>query len=250
MLAAVGVRSLFLLPATEPAAAPTRAIAGSDVAAEGFAESFAREYLTWDGAWPERHAGRVRRFLSSSLAAADGLQVPTNGRQAVSWTGVASSVRAPDGRSVTVEAQTNSGRLWLVVSVARDRRGMLFVSRYPALVGPPASNPSASVDPGEPVADDALVTVAQRALRNYLAGRRAQLVADLALGAVVVVPEQPVRLVSVAQTTWEGGSRVVVEVRVQAGGARLALSYALGVRRRAGRWFVASIESPSSREES
>jgi hypothetical protein len=90
-------------------------------------------------------------------------------------------------------------------------------------------------------------TSAPAAVRNYLAGRRDDLLADLAPGAVVSLPERPLRLRSTDAITWARRPRLVaVEVEAPTG-QRLTLRYELAVARR-DRWYVRAIEvDPTSK---
>ena len=89
---------------------------------------------------------------------------------------------------ITVAAQTTRQLLYLAVPVHRTERGFLVVPRYPALVGPPVSDPGAAPAEERDVSDGALRAVAERAVTNYLAGQRANLLADLDPAAVVSLP--------------------------------------------------------------
>jgi hypothetical protein len=90
--------------------------------------------------------------------------------------------------------------------------------------------------------------VAERALSNYLAGDRADLLADLDAGAVVSLPERRLTLREVREVTWAAPSRrlaLTVDARSPApDGLDLTLRYELEVARRAGRWLVRSVHSP------
>ena len=227
-------------PHTPAPAAPEPGLR-QDLAAQAFAEGFARAYLTWDAGQPDAHERAVAPFLAADVDPAAGLIVPRAGSQHVLWSGVAAERRAARGRRiVTISADTNRGRVHLAVSVGRDRRGLLFVSAPPAIVGPLATTTKASAGPEDEVEDRPLRTVAARVVRNFLAGERDDLAADLDPRAVVSLPEQRLTVRSTDAVTWVAKPRrVAVAVTAnERGGPRLALRYELAVLRRGGRWLV------------
>jgi hypothetical protein len=242
VLCLAGIRSMFR-PA--PVVPPAPKVVLPDQPAEGFAEAFARAYLSWDSAAPDRHERQVAGFVSSDLDAGAGLQVPNTGSQQVQWTTV--DADRPAGkrrRLVTVAAQTSAGLVHLAVLVARTDRGLLYVPDYPAILGPPPATGDGPTDQGDDVSDGALRIVAERAVRNYLAGQRANLQADLADDAAVALPDAPRRVKSVESTTGAGPNRVAVEVTaVESSGAQARLRYELPVVRQGGRWLVRAIQS-------
>jgi hypothetical protein len=126
----------------------------------------------------------------------------------------------------------------------RDRRGFLGIADFPALVGPPPTDPvDAAKRPATRSVDDtALVIVVERAARNYLAGNRDNLLADLTPDAVVSLPERRLRVTDVQDVTWlEPSTTVGLELQAQdAAGDTWTLRYALSVRR-SDRWYVRSI---------
>ena len=115
-----------------------------DPAAEGFAQLFARRYLTWEAADPEAHQRALAAYLGVGMEADAGLQPPSGGEEQVQWTEVVQErAGAPGERVFTVAAQTDSdGLVYLAVSVARARGGVLELASYPALVGAPACGPA------------------------------------------------------------------------------------------------------------
>ena len=91
------------------------------------------------------------------------------------------------------------------------------------------------------VDDPELRAVSERAVRNYLAGQRRNLAADLADGAIVALPSKRLTVESVESITWAAGRRVAVQVRASdAGSATWTLRYELAVVRRE-RWYVRSL---------
>src|SRR4051812_32779658 len=136
VLTATGLRATFApIVATRSTVAPLAI--QDDRPAEAFAEAFARAYLTWDAADPERHRAELTPFLPRDFDPDAGLEIPQAGRQTVRWTAVSGDVRSVGGRLVTVLAETSNGPLRLDIEVVRDRRGFISLGGYPAVVGPP-----------------------------------------------------------------------------------------------------------------
>ena len=139
-------------------------------------------------------------------------------------------------------AQTSTGVVYLAVPVSRGPRGFLRVDAPPAIVGSPPID-RAHEDPAErEVEDGRLVSVVERALRNYLAGARTNLVADLAPDAVVSLPAEPLDVVAVDPPTWAVHGRTVAALVTarRPNGVELQLRYELEVVRR-DRWYLRSI---------
>ncbi len=229
-------------PARAPAAAPSR-----DLAAEGFAQLFARRYLTWEADDPEARQRALAAYVGAGMEPGVGLQPPSVGEEQVQWTEIVQErAAAPAVRVYTVAAQTDTaGLVYLAVSVARSRSGALGLAGYPAFVGAPASGPATPGGRSREVSDPALQTVVERALRNYLADSSAELAADLTSAARVSLPAQALSLEDVQHLVWssEGGEAVSATVLAQdAHGARYTLTYALDIARVAGRWEVAAIQ--------
>jgi hypothetical protein len=239
VLAAAGVRTLL-----QPQPITQRSVTGErapDLGAHAFAEDFARTYLTWDARKSQAYERAVTRFLAADVDPAAGLVLPHAGSQRVLWSAVVGERRSARGRRiVTIAADTNHGRVHLAVSVGRDQRGMLFVTAPPAIVGPPATTTKASAGPEDEVEDRALRAVAARVVRNFLAGERDDLAADLDPSAVISLPEQRLTVRSTDAVIWVAKPRrVAVAVTAsERGGPRLALRYELAVLRRGGRWLV------------
>ncbi len=232
-------------PTTPVRAQPTAP--SRDLAAEGFAQLFARRYLTWEANDPEAHARALAAFLGAGMEPGAGLQPPSGGEQQVQWTEVVQErTAAPAERVYTVAAQTDTaGLVYLTVGVVRAGAGVLELDGYPAFVGAPATGPAAAAGRAPEVTDPALQTVVERALRNYLADSAAELAADLTSTARVSLPAQALRLESVQRLAWsaEGGEALSALVLAQdARGARYTLAYALDVAQVAGRWEVAAIQ--------
>jgi hypothetical protein len=236
MLAVAGLRAA-IAPA-DPSRPHDLAPATHDQTAGAFAEAFARAYLAWDPASPELREQRLAGFLSSTLDP-DGGHAPTGAARDVDWTAVIAAQRSAARTTVVVAAELGGELVYLAVPVERDRRGFHSVAAYPALVGAPATSDDAEL-PAEDEVDDAnLRAVCERAVRNYLAGARRNLAADLAEGAVVSLPPRQLRVSSVESLSWAApGRRVAVQVRAEEpGGAAWTLRYELAVVRHE-RWYV------------
>jgi Conjugative transposon protein TcpC len=221
-------------------------LAAPDRAAEGFAALFARRYLTWDAADPLASQSALEAFGGPGMEPDAALQLPVSGRQRVEWVEVVQEREPAAGQHVyTLAAQTDTaGLLYLTVSVERATDGRLALAGYPAIVGAPASGPAQAPALSREVADPTLVTVVQRALRNYLAASPGELAADLTSGARVSFPGMPLTLVATQRVDWSSDGRSVVAV-VQARdsrGVQYTLSYELDVVRVAGRWEISALQ--------
>jgi hypothetical protein len=125
------------VPVRAQVAAPAR-----DLAAEGFAQLFARRYLSWEADDPEAHQRALAAYVGAGMEPGAGLQPPSGGEEQVQWTEVVQErTAAPaDLRVYTVAAQTDTaGLVYLTVSVARARSGVLELAGYPAFVGAPVA---------------------------------------------------------------------------------------------------------------
>lgn len=248
ILSLVGLLSLFRgapESVTFRAAGPAR-----DLTAESFAEAFTRAYLTWDAAHPERHENEVAAFTSEALEPGAGLSVPSSGTQEVLWTTtVRDETVSPTRRLVTVAARTSAGLGYHVsVPIERDRRGLLAIPGYPALVGaPPADSKTAFADEPE-VEDSQLRAVVARAIKNYLRREGTNLRADLDQRAVVALPAAPLQIKSIDSISRVAPGRVAVEMRADGLGAIWTLRYELEVVKDE-RWYVRSIQTnPTERK--
>jgi hypothetical protein len=159
------------------------------------------------------------------------------------WTAAIQDQAGAHGdRVITVAAQTTRQLLYLAVPVHRTARGFLVVPRYPALIGPPISDPGAAPTEERDVGDGALRAVAERAITNYLAGQRTNLLADLDPAAVVSLPSAFLDVRSVRSITKAGRDRVAVEITAaDDAGIQRTLRYELTVVHR-DRWYVRAIE--------
>ena len=225
--------------------APSVATAPEDLAAAGYAVLFARRYLEWSAAAPQRSVGALAPFTGAGIEAGAAMQPPPAGEQHVVWAQVVQAREPASGNHVyTVAAQTDTaGLLYLAVPVVRLAGGVALAG-YPAFVGPPSSVPAPAPAQLREVADAALATVVTRALRNYLAGAGAELAADLSPGARVSLPALAIAVRSLERLVWSTDGRSVVAVidAQDARGARYTLQYEVDVARMQGRWEVGAIE--------
>jgi len=218
----------------------------ADPAAEAYASLFARRYLTWDAAQPQLSGQLLAPMTGSALEPDAGLSLPATGQQHVLWAEVVQARALGAGRHMyTVAAQTDTvGLLYLTVGVARRSDGALALIGYPAFVGAPTAAPAQASEHAAEVSDPELVTVVERALRNYLAASPVELAADLSSGARVSVPGAALTLQSTQQLAWKPDRRsVVATVLAQdARGAHYTLAYELDVTEVDGRWEIAAIQ--------
>lgn len=243
---AASARFAIAPPTPQSSAAAVRQMAPPDRAGEAYAALFARRYLSWSAAEPQASARSVEPFLGPGMEAGAGLVLPASGEQRVEWAEVVQAREpAPDEHVYTVAAQTNAeGLVYLTVPVARTLDGALALAGYPAFVGPPAAEPAQLAARLREVAEPALATVVQRALRNYLGASSSELAADLSSGARVSLPSQALTLESMQRLDWaQQGSAVLATVQAQdARGTRYTLAYELDVLRAQGRWEISAVQ--------
>jgi hypothetical protein len=252
VLCIAGLRTI-VAGTPEPAARATATADGAqaDQAAATFAEAFARAYLTWDGRDAEARSEQLAAFVSGSFGGGAGVTPRDGTSQTVLWTAVVAQRPDRRGRIVTVAAQTNERMVYLSVPVARDEGGAMRVAGYPAIVGPPAIRSDTTLDARDedPVNDEALETVAVRAITNYLARAERNLAADLVPGAAVSLPGEALTVAATERVTWAEPQRrvaVLLQARDQ-GGTAWTLRYELDVQL-SDRWYVRSIHvDPTSR---
>jgi hypothetical protein len=238
LLALAGLRAV--LAPVEQRQASVRVAEAVNLTAGAFAEAFTRVYLTWEPADPERRERLLAGFLSRDLDPDAGMEPSGSREQRVDWTAVASERRGASRTTVVVAAQAGGETFYLAVPVERDERGFLAVATYPALVGAPATDRGIAAPAEREVDAPELRTVSERAVRNYLAGQRRNLAADLADGATVALPAKRLTVEAVESITW-AGRRVAVQVRAaEEGVATWTLRYELVVVRRE-RWYVRSL---------
>ena len=209
---------------------------------------FARSYLTWNAAEPQAHEDALAPFVGPGIDPDAGLQPPASGEQRVEAAEVVQGRESAPGEHVyTVAAQTDdAGLLYLTVSVLRTADGSLALGGYPAFVGAPASGPAQTQAQAHlhEVGEPALVTVLERALRNYLAASASELAADLTASAHVSLPAAALTLESVQRLDWAPGAGAVLAVvaAADARGAHYTLAYELDVARVEGRWEISAIQ--------
>lgn len=249
VLSAAGARSIA--EGDEQLPAPTRPVARVDIGAAGFAEVFARVYLSWDAERPEDRPRAIASMSAEALDAGVELRPPNDRSRSVTVASAINEERRGDRVIVTVAATVESRILHLAVPVARNPKGLLFVPAPPAIVGPPVALRGERVPEEELVEDPDLVEVATRAVRNYVSRERTNLIADLADDAVIALPDHPLQVERVESVTWCQRQRrvaVVLDARDREGAA-MTLRYELEVVRNADRWLVRSIgTNPSARE--
>lgn len=241
VLMIAGLRAIIAGPPPPPPA-PTAAYA-PDQGAASFAEAFVRSYLSWDPARREEREQALARFTSQDLDLGAGLEPRDGTVQTVSWSAVMGMVPAGRRRQLVTVAASAGERTWHVaVPVIRDARGYLAVAGYPALVGPPPVATGKRAKDELEVSDPELRAVAARAVRNYLAGEREDLAADLDPAAIVSLPRERARVLAVEEVTAAGSGRVAVGVQASLADATFTLRYELSVVKRE-RWYVRSIET-------
>lgn len=222
------------------AVAERTANASEDTEAHAIAEAFARAFLTWDESEPAVRPARLRKLAPQLSSDLEGFVPAPGGRQSVLWSAVTRDEAIGKGHRVTVLVETTNGFVSLAVSMVRERDGLLAISEFPAVVGTPPVSRDFQPWTSEAVNDRGVESTVTRALRGYLGRRGDALAADLLPGAVVVVPDERLHLVAVEEMTWtEAGRAVRVVLRAEVrNGVELRLTYAVGVARQAGRWFV------------
>jgi hypothetical protein len=236
-----------IAPPRAPGSPSPAAPLADEVAPRAFACQFARRYLTWSASEPVASERALEAFAGAGVEPDFGIRLPPAGEQRVEWAEVVQERQPlPAEHVYTVAAQTDaSGLVYLAVSVLRGPDGSLALAGYPAFVGTPASGPAQAAGASREVTDGHLATVIERALRNYLAGSESNLAADLAGGARVSLPAQPLSVESMARPRWApgGGSSVLAVVQAQdARGVHYALEYEMDVVRADGRWEVAALQ--------
>jgi Conjugative transposon protein TcpC len=241
VLSFAGIRSILAPRTTTVVARPT-ASPTVDQGAEEFAQEFARAYLTFNGNDTQQRESALKPFLSSTLDPDAGVQ-PGSGSQSVRWTSVVGQQAAGQQTLVTVAVGTSNGLMYLNIPVARDKHGFLFVPNYPAFVGPPATNPSASLPSGEQITDASLQTVVARAVTNFLAGNQSNLLADLTPNALVSLPPRHMTVTDTQQATWitPGHSVAIQATATDSHGNSWTLTYEVGVEK-LDRWYVQSVQ--------
>ncbi len=235
--------------ASDPAGTPSgrgaqiAAVRFPDDEARAFAVRFVSAYLG---------GGGVARFLADGLSDRAAVVSPRSPGASVAWATVARAASLGGARAlVTVAAFRRDGTSrYVTVPVARDRRGGLVVSGLPSFSAPPprASLGGEDVEPLAGAGAKAITELAERFLREYVAGAgRAELAYLLLPGAEVAPLPSGLRVVAVdglaeatATTGWRRSVVASVRVRESSTGAVYPLAYRLEVARR-DRWYVVAV---------
>jgi hypothetical protein len=232
VLLGLGLRGLIWAPGTPHRPPPTT---GADAPSEDFALQFARAYLDYDAERPGAHTRALAPFLSAGLQR-DGGFFAESGVQRVLWAEVASDQAALlGGRAITVAAGVSTQRqpVYLAVTVRHPPGRPLTLVGYPSIVGAPSIDTGSVTAAGEVVSDAAVVEVAKRVIRNYLARSPANLKADLTGDAVITLPTVALSVRSVDQVAWVGspgsGAVLVTVTAVDSRGVAYTLAYELGI---------------------
>lgn len=244
LLAAGGVRDLVTGAGEAEPPSARKTAAPRDVEAEAFAESFVRSYLEVDSSRDSQDLSLFGLDLESPRQRSDA------DPQHVRWTAISASRTRGNTTSVTVAADTTRGPVHLAVTVGRTRDGRRYVAGPPAIVGPPAVDTALRRLVRDEVGDPELDRVAARALKNYLGRDRADLLADLAPDATVVLPERAATVTRTEPATWVTKPRriaVGLDARTS-DGLELTLQYELSVVRRSGRWLVRAVNTEPTPE--
>ena len=249
-VATVGILATarFAISPPRPTVVHETASDARDVGSEAFATLFARRYMTWSAAAPAEHADGLAAFVNTTTDPDLGLGQPARGSQRVLWADIVGADRVgPGEHAYTVELDTGGPSLvYLSVDVVRSSAGVRRLGRYPAFVGPPLVTGAGALDGQRvgPVSDPSLTAVIGRGLRNYLAGSRANLAADLAPTTVVSPPADPLTVDQIGQpgVAPDGGVLTTI-VAHDARDTSFTLTYEIDVVRTAGRWLIAAIQT-------
>jgi hypothetical protein len=238
------VRTFVVRPHAAAVATQAAAAPAARVDVNGFAQAFARAYLTIDPQRVEDHAASLRPFLGGDVDTDAGLSTAARAAQRVTWTAAVGQDPAGHARTIVTVAVALDGETqlrYLAVPVDRARDGSLVVDAFPSFVGPPRRADHFQPANQQDVEDAALLAVCKRALANYMAGNAQNLSADLDRGVALSTPGERLALVSVDSTTWAGPGRVDVQLVARgSGGETYTLRYELGVAKR-DRWYVRSL---------
>jgi hypothetical protein len=261
-VAAVLLRGVAGIAATEPSATGERVVRPGpvwpDEAARAFAVEFAAAYLTVD----PKDGPAPARVALAELAAPEVVDalVPTldgdASRQEVVSATVAGAVGL-DGRRalITVTARVKGERsrtVHLTVPVARDAHGALVVYDLPSLA-PAPERADARPSAGAPILGDeraAIGDVLTRFLRAYVSGDRAGLAYLVPAGTRIAATSGGFELLDLGSLTALGAAtgrdRLVLataEVRDRVSRAVMALRFRVRLVRR-DRWYVAEVNGP------
>ena len=238
------VRTFIVGPHVVASASKTVAAPAARVDVNGFAQAFARAYLTLDPARVDGHAVALRPFLGGDIDPDAGLSTDGRKTQRVTWTAAVGQDQVARDRTVVTVAVALGGQpqlRYLAVPVDRARDGALVIDAFPSFVGPPRRATHFQAPTEDDVQDAALLAVSKRALANYLADAAQNLSADLDRGVALSTPGERLALQNVDSTTWAGPGRVDVQLVARGeGDETYTLRYELAVVKR-DRWYVRSL---------
>ena len=238
------VRTFIVRPQPPPAATKTSAAPSARVDVNGFAQAFARAYLTIDPERVDGHAESLRPFLGGDVDPDAGLSTDGRTAQRVTWTAAVGQDAAGPSRTVVTVAVALDGQAqlrYVAVPVDRAPDGALVIDAFPSFVGPPRRADHLQPANQQDVEDPALLAVTKRALANARAGAAQNLSADLDRGVVLSTPGERLALQGVDSTTWAGPGRVDVQLVARGeGDETYTLRYELAVAKR-DRWYVRSL---------
>jgi Conjugative transposon protein TcpC len=241
-------------PETTRGASAGSAVSGQDDEILAFAAGFARAYMTFSPAHPEKHARALSTYVAPSLGEHAGLQLPEAGKgQAVAETLPAGIVRLDRRRSLVTVAVALAGdprARFLAVPVARDDEGRLAVFDYPSFASPPAklTGQSGLEERPLPAEDRAEIeALLARFFPRFLAADPGELAYFLPPGVRVEPLGATLRFRDLVALTANGAPRrdrvsalATVDVLDPASGTGYLLRYLIVLERR-DRWYVAAV---------
>lgn len=256
LVLARGLGAILTAPRRAATSASQVATAGQgDLAAESFAVSFARAYLSFRPDAGSEWLRAVAPYLASGLGDRAAAVLPRRGPgQQVAQATVARVSSLGDARALITVASsfTDPKRpaLYLTVPVARDASGGLSVFDLPALSAPPLASTVVYEDP-PPLSGPYAPEIQQllgRFLPLYISGQDPSALAYLTAPGVSLSPlGGGLALASVESlgqdsepTATSGMLEVSVHVRDTLSGAVYPLRYRIGLTHR-DRWYVSSV---------
>ncbi len=225
-----------------------------DASVEGFALGFARDYLTYDGARPEDHSKRVSRYLSNAVEEGAGLVIPGDAKDEISSVHLVGSRKEGETGRTKIATVTVAYRLvddsrgYLNVTVTRDGDGRLAVPEYPSFIAKPSLDRDIEISKKDDVVDPAVVGVIRRFMRNYLAGSRTDLQADVLPGyEISPLGHMTLRELGEVKLLRNNGQKKLVSVQTYAvtesGVEHLMVYRVLIVKKQ--RWYVNAVNEES-----
>jgi hypothetical protein len=234
--------------------APAMRVHERDAAA--FAAGFARAYLTFSPAQPERHAQAVTEYASPWLGEHAGLELPPRGRsQSVLDAEPARVLRLDRSRlliTVAVELAPPRPRpVYLTVPIEGSATGALTVVDYPSFSPPPRH--AVLREPQRPALQARARAEIEDLLRRffplYLSGRSDELAYFLPAGRALDALGSRYRfleLASLEAADAERSKHRLVLARIRVRDEHTHATYLLGYRlelERRDRWYVAAINT-------